>query len=186
VTIPGRGDLVPRRHRAPLTRWLVTALVVLLLGAGGYFAFLGLSSGSSSDKPVATSSSCPKPTVPGPAALDAVHLRVDNATLRNGLAARVSGELKKRGFHVSQIGNTTTGTGVAAVRYSHGLLLEAQAVADQIKGAVLAKTSVPGVELDVGPKFHTLLSPAAATAARATLVAGEVAALPASSVSPCP
>jgi hypothetical protein len=166
----------------------VTALVVVLLGAGGYFAFLGLSGGSSPNKPVASRSSpcVSRVTVAPPVAAAKVHVAVYNATLRNGLAAQISGELKNRGFHISQIGNTpTTGTGIAAIRYSHGHLLEAQTVADQIKGATLVKTTIPGVELDIGPKFRALLSPAAAKTARAALLTSE-AAVTTGSGSPCP
>jgi LytR cell envelope-related transcriptional attenuator len=166
----------------------VTALVVVLLGAGGYFAFLGLSGGSSQNKPVALPSRpCVSPVVVVPPVVPSkVHVVVRNATNQAGLAAQVSTELKQRGFHVPQIGNTVSlGTGVATVRYSRGRLAEAQAVADQIKGATLVKTALAGVELDIGPKFQALLSPAAAKATRVALLASEAAA-PAGSGSPCP
>jgi hypothetical protein len=166
----------------------VTALVVVLLGAGGYFAFLGLSGGSSPKKPVALPSKpCVSPVVVAPpVAPSKVHVVVRNATNHAGLASQVSTELKQRGFHVPQIGNTVAlGTGVATVRYSRGRLAAAQAVADQIKGATLVKTTLAGVELDIGPKFQALLSPVAANAARVALLAGE-AAVASGSGSPCP
>jgi hypothetical protein len=187
VTIPGRGDLSPRRHHAPIGRWLATAVVVLLLGAGGYFAFLGLSGNSSPSKPVASPTRCPKPTATAPAAASKVHLVVRNATLRTGLAAQVSRQLKKRGFHVSTIGNTAKmGRGVATIHYGSGRLIEAQAVADQIRGATMVQAAHSGIELDIGPRFRALQTTAAARAARAHLVARETAALSPSPSPTCP
>lgn len=157
---------------------LLSLVVVLLLGAGGYFAFLGLSGGSSPSKLAASPARCPKPTAAAPVAARKVHLVVRNATLRTGLAAQVSAQLKKRGFHIWKIGNALTmGTGVATVRYSKGRRLDAQAVADQIRGATIVKVGTPGVELDVGPKFRVLLTAAAARAAQAHLIATETPAL---------
>jgi LytR cell envelope-related transcriptional attenuator len=178
VTIPGRGDLVPRRHQTRVWRWFVTALVLVLLGAGGYFAYLGLTGGSTTNDSAAKPSPCRTPTVTALVAASKVHLVVRNATERTGLAAGVAAQLRQRGFHITEVGNTQAiGTGVAKVRYGHGRRLEAQAVAVQIRGAKLVKAKVPEVELDIGPKFRALLTPAGVRAAQAHLMATEAAAL---------
>jgi len=148
-------------------RWVVTLLVVVLLAGGGYFAFLGLS-GSSSKSPSSSLPLCPTGSTaahapnPGP-----LRLTIKNATTRNGLAASVSAMLKKRGFHVISIGNTVLmNHGVAAVRYSANRRLVADMVAAQFAGATLVPAGGHGVvELDLGPGFRTLVSPAAAEAA---------------------
>jgi len=144
----------------------VTTVVVALLAGGGYFAYLGLS-GSSSPSGAALPL-CPKQQStaqaqnPGP-----LRLTVKNATLRNGLAARVSKALKKRGFTVTSIGNTVLmGKGVATVRYSHDRKLVADKVAAQVVGATMVPFGGHGkVELDLGPQFHSLTTPAKAEAA---------------------
>jgi len=148
-------------------RWLVGLLVVVLLAAGGYFAFLGLSGGSSKSNG-STLPLCPVGSTavhapnPGP-----LRLTVKNATLRNGLAALVRTQLRKRGFHVISIGNTVLMKhGVAAVRYSADRRLVADKVAAQFAGATLLPAGGHGVvELDLGPGYRALVSPAVAAAA---------------------
>lgn len=165
VTIPGRGDLAPPHRHRQIGRWLVSTLVVVLLAGGGYFAYLGLTGSSSSAGSLLPL--CPKPEPssqaqnPGP-----LRLTVKNATLRNGLAATVSAELKKRGFTVTSIGNTVLmGKGVATVRYSRDRKLVADKVAAQIVGSSLVPFGGHGkVELDLGPQFHALTSRAKAEA----------------------
>ncbi len=181
MTIPGRGDLAPPRHHVAIGRWLVTLVVILLLAAGGYFAFLGLSGGSpkssGSSLPLCpTGSTAAHAPNPGP-----LRLTVKNATMRNGLAASVSAKLKKRGFHVLSIGNTVLMKhGVASVRYSADRRLVAAKVAAQIAGSTLVPAGGHGVvELDLGPGFRALASPAVAAAAYLRL-------LPHASPSPTP
>ncbi|HEX3824721.1 MAG TPA: LytR C-terminal domain-containing protein [Mycobacteriales bacterium] len=171
MTIPGRGDLAPRRHQTPLGRWLITLLVLVLLGTGGYFAYLGLRGGSSPTHPAAVLPACPTAAPVGPTNPHQVRLVVLNGTLQTGLAGRVSAALKHRGFKVSQPANTVLlVNGVATVHYPSGRLRDAQAVADQVKGARLVESSGSELSLDLGQKFHALASVAQARAARARLV----------------
>jgi LytR cell envelope-related transcriptional attenuator len=192
VTILGGGDLAPRRRGGSIGRWVVTVLVLVLLAGGGFAAYLGLTGSSSDPDPVATAPHCVAPVVAGPSRPHQVHVVVLNGTLRNGLAGRVAASLKHRGFHVAQIGNTPRlVTGVAIVRYGSGQLLDAQAVADQIQGATVVRATlrdgahVSTVQLDVGPQFNSLRTAAAATLARAQIVAAKVQAI-AASASPSP
>jgi hypothetical protein len=97
---------------------------------------------------------------------------VTNGTERNGLAAAVSAELKKRGFHVISIGNTALmSTGVATVRYSKDRRFVADRVAAEIKGSILVPAGGHGVvELDLGPSFRRLASLGDARAALTKLL----------------
>jgi hypothetical protein len=102
-----------------------------------------------------------------------------NGTLQTGLAAQVSGELKHRGFRVSKPGNTVAlVNGVATVHYPSGRLRDAQAVADQVKGARLVESSGTEISLDLGQKFHAIATLAQARAARAKLVAAAASSSP--------
>jgi hypothetical protein len=160
VTIPGLGDLSPPHRHVPIGRWLVTVLVVALLAGGGYAAFLGLSGGPSNSS-ASQLPPCPLPsTHPAAQKLGPLRLTVKNATERIGLAASVQIDLENRGFKVTSIGNTVLmKKGVATVRYSADRRLVADKVAAQIKGAVLVLAGGHGVvELDLGPKFHTLVT----------------------------
>lgn len=143
----------------------MSLVVVVLLVAGGYFAYLGLRGSSSS--PAAGTHNCvvvrsrlpdrePRPLV----------LTVKNGTLRNGLAAAVSAQLKQRGFHVRSIGNTVLRIkGVATVRYSANRRQVADFVAAQITGSKLVKAGGHGVvELDLGSRYQSLVSVAKAVA----------------------
>lgn len=148
----------------------------MLLGAGGYFAYLGLRGGSSPSRPAAVLPACPKPPPVGPSNPHQVRLVVLNGTLQTGLAAQVSTALKHRGFRVSKPGNTPKlVNGIATIHYPSGRLRDAQAVADQVTGARLVASPGSGISLDVGLKFHGLASLAQAKAARARLVSAATA-----------
>jgi LytR cell envelope-related transcriptional attenuator len=175
VTVPGRGDLSPPHRQSPIGRWLVTAVVLALLVGGGYAVFLGLTGSSSPSSSAANSggqlSACRNVTTTGPAKPSSVQLVVLNGTVRVGLAAQVAATLRRRGFHISSVGNTVRlTTGVATIRYPAGKLREAQAVSDQIAGATLTRGHGKQVELAIGSQFKALLSPAKAAAARHHLV----------------
>lgn len=173
MTIPGLGDLSPPRRQVPIGRWVVMVLVLALLVGGGYAAFLGLSGGS----PTPSASKlplCPPPTKLAPIGkAGPLRLIVKNSTQRVGLAAEVAADLENRSFHVVKIGNTiVAGKGVATVRYSADRRLVADHVAAQIKGSTLVVAGGHGVvELDIGPKFHALLTPRKAKIAYRQLVA---------------
>jgi hypothetical protein len=169
VTIPGRGDLAPRRRKAPIGRFIVTALVIGLLAGGAYAAYLGLTvtttNGTSSNRPLGR---CPKPSTHAAfAPAKQVKVRIYNASLRTGLAASVRKTLRQRGFHVVMIGNAPrVGHYVAAIRYSSDQVRESRTLAAQFGGAQSKQLPGHGVlAVDLGVKFAQLRSVAAAKAA---------------------
>lgn len=167
MTIPGRGDLVPRRRKRRTGRNVIALVVVLALAAAGYEGYQHFKGGSTST--VTTLPPCPKPTAVGPAAPRTVHVAVLNGTLTSGLAAQVAKALRHRGFHVASVGNTRklVKTGVVVVSYGPGRYLAAQAVAEEFPHATVVKGNAAGVQLAIGPAFSTLASKSAVAAARA-------------------
>jgi hypothetical protein len=183
VTIPGRGDLSPRRkHRNWRQRFAVMAvmLVVAGVGIGGYELFGASSSSSPKVLPRCPASS------PSPPAAQQARIVVRNATLTTGLAADVARQLRQRDFRIGKVGNTLfRGKGVVTVQYSADRLESARIVAAQFEGATL--TQVEGsrvLEVDIGPKFQALVPVAQAEASeRAILLASSS---PRPSVTPSP
>lgn len=147
-----------------MVRWLVGLLVVMLLAGGGYAAFLGLSGGSPTTTGVTKLPLCPVSSRVVARHVGPLRLTVENATNHNGLAASVAADLTSRGFHVLSIGNTVLmSRGVATVRYSKDRRLVADRVAAQIKGSTMVPAGGHGVvELDLGPAFRALSTPAQA------------------------
>jgi hypothetical protein len=182
VTIPGRGDLSPRRkHRNWRQRSAVVAVVLVVAGVaiGGYELF-----GSSSSSAPKVLPRCPS-TTPSPPAAQQARLVVRNATLKTGLAAGVAHQLRQRGFRIGKVGNTPfRGKGVAVVQYSPDRLESARLVAAQFDGATL--TQVEGthvLEIDIGPKYRSLVAVADAEAAEHQILASSS---PTPSVTPSP
>ena len=120
--------------------------------------------------------SCPTPT-PLPPALPAgkVTVNVYNASDQRGLAAKVAGQLDRRGFGVRKVDNDPLGrtvTGVAEVRHSRAGDAAARTVvaqvADEASVEVGTVVSVPdqrtdgSVDLVLGAAFDHLLSRAEA------------------------
>jgi hypothetical protein len=163
----GRGDLAPRRHRGRL-RWPVLLIILVVLAGLGYAADRYVWPHLRTSK--TTTAAPPCTATRRAAALPAaktVTLRVRNSTLRAGLASQVASALHHRGFHVHGVGNTTLKvTGTAAVRYSADRAQQAKTLAAQVSRPALAQVGGKGVlDLDLGPKWHALASPAAARAA---------------------
>lgn len=182
MTIPGRGDLSPRRkHRDWRQRFAVAAVAVVVaaVGFGGYELFSGGSAGSPTVLP-----RCPASTPPPPIAQQA-KLTVRNATLKTGLAADVAHQLRQRQFRIGKVGNTLfRGKGVATVQYSADRLVSARLVAAQFAGATLAEVEGTGIlELDIGPKFRELVPVAEADAA-SRVVLGTSSPSPSATASP--
>ena len=171
MTILGRGDLSPRRRHRSYGRVVLVLLLVAALGAGGYMAWRQLRGKGSSKATL--SPICTTPTAsPSPASATSVKVRILNATPQVGLAHRLGDLFTARGFTVVGVGNTAaTGTGVATVGYPPGQLAGALAVAEQVPGAVVSagvSSRKPVViELDIGPDFRNLATPAQLAAARA-------------------
>jgi hypothetical protein len=155
---------------------LLLILVVLVgLGyAGDRYVWPHLRSSS----PSPASAPCHPAKAPQAAPLPAaktVSLRVRNSTLRSGLASRVGAALHRRGFHVHGIGNTAAKViGTATVRYSADRARQAKTLAAEILQPALLRVHGKRVlDLDLGPKWHRLATPAAAqAAARAERAAG--------------
>jgi acetolactate synthase regulatory subunit len=144
-------------------------IVVVLVGlgyVGDRYIWPHLRSSSPSAAPAPCPSANTAKAAPLPAATT-VSLRVRNSTLRAGLASRVAAALHHRGFHVHGIGNTPAKvTGTATVRYSADRAQQAKTLAAQISQPALLKVHGKKVlDLDLGPKWRRLATPAAAHAA---------------------
>jgi hypothetical protein len=99
-----------------------------------------------------------------------VTVNVYNATARQGLAAQVAGELRARGFAVSQVANDplhTTFAGPAEVRAGPAGANQLRVIMAQVAGGV-AQTDTrqdASVDLVLGDGFQALRDPAQANAA---------------------
>jgi hypothetical protein len=165
----GGRDLAPRRRRGGV-RWPVLLLILVVLAGLGYagdrYVWPHLRSSSPSAAPAPCHPAKPAKAAPLPAA-KTVSLRVRNSTLRSGLASRVGAALHRRGFHVHGVGNTAAKvTGTATVRYSADRAQQAKTLAAEISQPALLKVHGRRVlDLDLGPKWRRLATPAAAHAA---------------------
>jgi hypothetical protein len=147
-----------RRRRQTLTFLTMVASVVAVgLLAYGYFEGKWAWPGQST-----TVASCPPPEteVINP---DAVSLRVFNSTDRRGLAATVTRDLQRRGFHVIEVGNgdQKVPADVAAVlRYGVDQEPIARVVAAHMIGKVqlLEDATIESsvITVDLGPKYAQL------------------------------
>jgi LytR cell envelope-related transcriptional attenuator len=113
---------------------------------------------------------CPTPSpTPSAVAPGQVRVNVYNATDRRGLAARVAGEMKRRGFRVGGVDNDPakrTVTGLAEVRHSPAGEAAARTVAAQVGQVVAVPDQRAGASVDLvlGAAFERLLTPADAAA----------------------
>jgi hypothetical protein len=177
MTIPGRGDLSPRRrsgygrHRRRWPRVLLVLTVIAALGAGGYFGWRRWHNDDSS-APTAFSP-CTTPTaVASPTPPPAVVARVLNGSLKSGLGARIGHTLHDRfGVAVTKVGN--------APRFLHGASLVRYPAGDDRPARTLAAMVVPNatpkvdtrlrrIELDVGTAFRRVATTAEFRRAAAT------------------
>lgn len=156
---------------------------MLAVAGAAYGGYRVVSSGSSSTPK--TLPPCPTASAKPPAAQREL-LTVRNATLTTGLAADVARELRQRHFRVGKVGNTLfRGKGIATVQYSADRRQSAQLVAAQFDGATMTEVSGSGVlEVDIGPRYHSLVPADQAQAADHTILAS-VSPSPTSSPSPC-
>jgi hypothetical protein len=170
VTIPGRGDLSPRRKHRDWRRRFAVAIVLALAAGGGYAGYRHFSGHST--RTVALLAPCPSVT-PTPPAAQQARITIRNATLKTGLAAEVAHELRQRHFRIGKVGNTLfRGKGVATVQYSPDRMQSAQLVAAQFTGATMTEVAGSGVlELDIGPKYRSLAPVAQADAADRAILA---------------
>ena len=170
MTIPGRGDLSPRRHHGGYgrrrRRWpraLLVLVIISALGAGGYYGWHRWRDNGTDTVALAP---CPTATPTPSARPPAVTARVLNGSLKAGLAARVAKELHQRfGVTVAKVGNAARFTrGASIVRYPAGLSAQAQALADDVtpRAQLRLDAQLKKVELDIGTAFRSVASPAAA------------------------
>ena len=155
-----------RGRRLPLVALLlVTALVT---GAGGWLLLRY-------EPQVVAAPACPPPAPPAPppspapAAARAVTLNVYNATERQGLAASVAKELRKRGFTVKSVANDPLDRkvgGVGEVRHGPRGGPAAAAVGTHVDAARMAPDgrSNGSVDLVLGAGYRRLRTPQAAAA----------------------
>jgi hypothetical protein len=164
---PARTPLTPAQRRA--RRQAITLIVVcgLLLVS---FLFAAAYYGGWFDKPKAAAAPTPCRTAPTNTLKPSqVKVNVYNASKRNGLARKVAGEMKDRGFVVGTIANDPlrhTVTTTAEVRYGSKGKAGAQLVSSEIPGSkvVVDKRKDASVDLVLGSSYVDLSASATATA----------------------
>jgi LytR cell envelope-related transcriptional attenuator len=156
---PRRPPLTPSQRRA--RRQTITLLIVggLLLVS---FLFAAAYYGGWFDQPKPTSGPRPcTPTATRTLKPSQVKVNVYNASARNGLARRVAGEMKDRGFAVGTIANDPLHRSVkttAEVRYGTKGKAGAQLVMAEVPGAKLVadKRKDASVDLVLGTTYEQL------------------------------
>ena len=167
MTIPGRGDLAPRRrssygrHQRRWPRVVVTLIVIAGLAAGGYFGWQELRDNDKAT--VAAGSPCPTPTAaPKVSPPPRVTAKILNGSLKSGLAKKVAKTLRRR-FDVTvvKVGNAARFTrGVSVVRHPPQLAAQARLLASYVvpRARLRAKAHQKKVELDIGTRFRSVAS----------------------------
>lgn len=152
--------------------WGTLQLVHVFTGGGKKASAAGARAGCS---PTASPSPAVAASVPAPARIT---VNVLNATARSGLAKETADELKKRGFHIGDVGNATArydkkvkGTGLL-LGPAASLKSSLPVLATQLAGAE-SRTDVArkgtDVDLIIGDGFKSLTAKAAADKAIAQL-----------------
>jgi LytR cell envelope-related transcriptional attenuator len=162
-----RPPLTPAQRRA--RRQAITLIVVcgLLLVS---FLFAAAYYGGWFDKPKTASAPGPCRTAPANTLRPSqVKVNVYNASKRNGLARKVAGEMKDRGFVVGTIANDPLRravTDTAEVRYGAKGKAGAQLVSSEVPGSkiVVDKRKDASVDLVLGSTYVDLSASATATA----------------------
>lgn len=158
---PERPPLTPAQRRA--RRQTVTLLVVcgLLLVS---FLFAAAYYGGWFDAPK-SQATLPPCTTPAPVKVkpSQIRLNVYNATNRNGLARKVAGEMRLRGFTVGDIANDPLHRSVritAEVRYGTKGKAGAQLVSSEVTGSKLVadKRKDASVNLVLGGTYTALVA----------------------------
>ncbi|WP_370890874.1 LytR C-terminal domain-containing protein [Janibacter sp. GXQ6167] len=152
---------IPRPEHTPeerrRRRALVTFVIVMLFLAGAFWYAYSYYRDSTN------SSAAPAPSVTRTCTLQpkSVQVNVYNATSRDGLAGRVSKELKQRGFTIKTVANDpkkTEVTGVGQIRYGTKGAKGAKLVGSHFAGAktVTDQRKYATVDVVLGPKFRAL------------------------------
>jgi len=167
MTIPGRGDLSPRRHHYGYgrrhRRWPRVLLVLVILGALGAGGYYGWHRWRDNGTSTAALEPCPTDTPTPIASPPTVTARVLNGSLKPGLAAKVAKDLHQRfGLTVAKVGNAARFTrGTSIVRYPPRLAAQAQALARYVTppAQLRAEGKLRKVELDIGTRFRAVAPP---------------------------
>ena len=167
----GARPLRQRRGRGGGRRVAAVVVTLLLLVTLAVLAWQSTRGGDDPDVSARPEPTCPVPSTP-PAALAPKEVRVNvyNATDRRGLAAKVAGQLERRGFDVRKVDNDPLGrtvTGAAEVRHGDAGAAGGRTVAAQVGAVVAVPDGRPGgsVDLVVGTGFTGLAAPAEVAAA---------------------
>jgi hypothetical protein len=164
---PVRPPLTPAQRRA--RRQTVTLLLVCgLLLVSFLFAAAYYGGWFDSPKAKATGPSCTPTAPPSKVKPSQIKLNVYNATNRNGLARKVAGELKLRGFSVADVANDPLRRTVklsAEVRYGAKGKAGAQLVSAEVSGSKLVadKRKDASVDLVLGGGYTQLVPVATST-----------------------
>lgn len=169
-TPPGIGARRPgRRPSGARRRVLVVTLALTMIVAGAWVAWQA--GAGAEDVRTEPPPSCPAPSVT-PTVVPAAEVTVNvyNASDRRGLAARVAGELKRRGFAIGKVDNDPLKravTGSAEVRSGPAGADAARTVGAQVGEVVTVpdQRKKPTVDLAIGAGFSQLLPPDEAAAA---------------------
>lgn len=169
-TPPGVGGRTRKRRRVSPLR-VGVALVTLAAVAGASWLAWSASADGDRRSDTRATPSCPTPS-PAPAAVPAGQIKVNvyNATDRRGLAARVAGELKRRGFRIGKVDNDPLGrtvTAAAEVRHSSAGARAARTVTAQVGDVVAVPDERQNatVDLVLGAGFVRLQAPQQVAAA---------------------
>jgi hypothetical protein len=165
-----RPPVTPAQRRA--RRQAVTLLLVAgLLLVSFLFAAAYYGGWFTSPKATPQAGSCPTstPTATRKVAPSQVHVNVYNASKRNGLAKKVSGELQLQGFLTGKVANDplrATVTTPAQVRYGPKGKAAAQLVASEVAGSKLVadKRKDASVDLVLGASYSRLIGSTAVSA----------------------
>ena len=167
----GARPLRQRRGRGGGRRVAAVAVTLLLLVTLAVLAWQSTRGDDDPDVSAKPEPSCPTPSTPPPALAPAqVRVNVYNATDRRGLAAKVAGQLERRGFDVRKVDNDPLGrtvTGAAEVRHGDRGAAAARTVAAQVGEVVAVPDGRAGASVDlvVGTGFTALVPPGEAAAA---------------------
>ena len=165
----GARPLRQRRGRGGGRRVAAVTVTVLLLVTLAVLAWQS-TRGDDPDVRATPEPTCPTPATLAPALAPAkVRVNIYNATDRRGLAAKVAGQLDRRGFDVRKVDNDPLGrtvTGAGEVRHGDDGAAAARTVAAQVGPVVSVPDGRPGgsVDLVVGTGFTALVAPAEAAA----------------------
>lgn len=139
----------------------VVVLLVLAVGGGAYLVWSDRWQPGGNPTPTAAASpTCVPATAPALLAPGEVTVDVLNGTDRRGLAAAVAGELRTRGFVVTEVGNAASATGpsTAVVTYPTALAQQAVTVGARIADAQLVEDpAATVVSVSLGDGYQALL-----------------------------